>query len=64
MDADGACGGNAVIYIFGVLQLSLVANLTVMKALLVGVVPFIIGDVIKILAADWISLKLRKHIRI
>lgn len=54
--------GNIFIYIPGVLQLAIVAKLSIYKALLVGVVPFIFGDVLKLMAAAFIALKLRKNL--
>ncbi|HEX3012490.1 MAG TPA: biotin transporter BioY [Syntrophomonadaceae bacterium] len=53
--------GDLVIYTLGTLQLSLLAHLSIGKALLVGVVPFLIGDLIKMAATVLITLKLRKH---
>jgi biotin transport system substrate-specific component len=43
--------GNVVIYVFGVAGLMLLADLPLSTALAKGVVPFLIGDVIKILLA-------------
>jgi biotin transport system substrate-specific component len=43
--------GNLVIYVFGVAGLMLIANMSLGKAVTLGVVPFLIGDVIKILLA-------------
>ena len=43
--------GNVVIYVFGVAGLMLIAHLSFGKALALGVLPFLIGDVIKILLA-------------
>jgi biotin transport system substrate-specific component len=43
--------GNVVIYIFGVAGLMLLADLPLSTALAKGVLPFLIGDVIKILLA-------------
>lgn len=54
--------GDVFIYIPGVLQLAIVAKLSLYKALLVGVLPFLIGDLLKLLAAAIIALKLRKII--
>lgn len=54
--------GNLVIYALGVAQLSLVAHISITKALLVGVVPFLIGDLLKIVTATLIALKLRNKI--
>jgi biotin transport system substrate-specific component len=54
--------GNLVIYALGTIQLSLVAHFTLLKSLMVGVVPFLIGDLLKLLTAAWLALKLRKSI--
>jgi len=54
--------GTAVLYTLGVLQLSLVARLAPLKALAVGVLPFLPGDGIKILLTAWIALKLRDRL--
>ena len=56
--------GNLVIYTLGVAQLSLVAHLSLTKALLVGVVPFLLGDVIKLVTAALIAGKLSNTIKI
>lgn len=56
--------GTIPIYFFGVFQLSLVARLHMMKALSVGVLPFLIGDGIKIVAATFIARKVREHVRV
>ena len=54
--------GTAVLYTLGVLQLSLVARLSPLKALAVGALPFLIGDGIKIVITALIALKLRDRI--
>jgi biotin transport system substrate-specific component len=56
--------GNVVIYTLGTLQLALVAHFSLLKALMVGVVPFLIGDLLKLLTAAWVGLKLRQNIRL
>ena len=56
--------GNVVIYTLGTLQLSLVAHFSLLKSLLVGVVPFLIGDLLKLMAAAWLALKLRKNVTV
>ena len=53
--------GTAVLYTFGVAQLSLVAHLSVAKAAAVGALPFLIGDVVKIAAATLIAVKVRER---
>jgi len=55
--------GMVVIYACGATQLSFVAKLSVTKTISVGVLPFIIGDILKIIAAALLSMKLRNIIR-
>lgn len=59
-----AAGGIVIVYIFGVLWLSYVTGIGVSKAIALGAVPFIPGDIVKITAAAFISLRLRKYINI
>ena len=54
--------GMAVIYTLGVLQLSLVARLTLPKALTVGVLPFLPGDAVKIVLTALIARKLQDRL--
>jgi biotin transport system substrate-specific component len=54
--------GTAVLYALGVLQLSLVARLAPVKALAVGVLPFLPGDAVKIALTAIIALKLRERL--
>jgi len=56
--------GMLIIYLLGSLQLSLVAKMSFPKALLVGVLPFIPGDIVKILLAAIISSRLKGRIRV
>jgi len=49
----------AIIYTCGVSWLSIVTNMTMDKAFMVGMVPFLPGDLIKIVAALIIGWKLR-----
>lgn len=53
--------GTVCIYIPGVLQLALVAKLSLVKAIMAGVVPFLPGDFLKMLAAVLIALTLKKN---
>lgn len=55
--------GNLVIYTLGVAQLSLVAHLSLIKALMAGVVPFLIGDLLKLVTTTVIALKLGNKIK-
>ena len=52
-------GGLAVIYLLGVMQLSFVANMTVQQAVAVGMLPFLAGDAIKIVAALIVADRIR-----
>jgi len=56
--------GTAIIYILGVAQLSLVANIGAKKALTVGMFPFLPGDILKIIAASFIASKLKPIIKL
>jgi biotin transport system substrate-specific component len=55
--------GTIVVYLFGVIQLSLVAKLTLIKSISAGIIPFLIGDVLKIIIASAITLKVRDKIK-
>ncbi len=54
--------GNLVVYTLGTIQLSLVTHYSLLKSLMVGVVPFLPGDLLKLLAAAGLGLKLRQNI--
>ena len=56
--------GMVIIYFLGALQLSFVAKMSFHKALTIGVLPFIPGDVIKILLAAIISSRLKGRVKI
>ena len=55
--------GMIVIYACGVTQLSIIAKISINKSISVGVLPFLIGDALKIVAAALLSLKLKNIIR-
>ena len=55
--------GTVVIYLFGVAQLCLVAKLSFNKAIAVGVLPFLIGDAVKILATAFVVRKIKPKIQ-
>ena len=55
----GLIAGTVVIYACGVTWLSIVTGMTVVKSLMVGMVPFLIGDAFKIAAALFIAKSLR-----
>jgi biotin transport system substrate-specific component len=54
--------GTAVLYIFGTIWLSYQANLSISAALAAGVIPFIPGDLFKILVAAFIGPKIRERV--
>ena len=54
--------GNLVIYTLGTLQLAWITHFTLSKSLMVGVVPFLIGDLLKLVAGAFLAIKLRKNI--
>ncbi len=56
--------GTIPVYVLGTLQLSLVAKLSMGKAIGVGVLPFLIGDGIKIVVAAALSLQVRGALRV
>jgi biotin transport system substrate-specific component len=55
--------GMVIIYCIGCFQLALVAKFSFSKAIAVGIIPFIPGDIIKILLAAIIVSKLKGRIK-
>ena len=56
--------GSMVVYFFGIAWLKMLTGMTLSKTLMVGMVPFIPGDIIKIAAAVPIAKTLRPVIRL
>ena len=56
-------GGILLVYTFGVLWLNYITGIGITKAVIFGALPFIPGDVVKVVAAALITLKLSKHIK-
>jgi len=56
--------GLIVIYLMGVIQLSSAAQMPIQQAVAVGVLPFLIGDAIKIAAALIVADRIRPLIDI
>ena len=56
--------GTIIIYLLGVTQLSLIAKLSFYKSISAGVLPFLIGDAVKIIAAALITLRLMDKVKI
>jgi biotin transport system substrate-specific component len=55
--------GHVLVYGCGVIQLALVAKLSLAKAVAVGVLPFLPGDLLKMCAASYVTLRLRDKVR-
>ena len=56
--------GHLFLYALGIVQLMVVAKLTLAKALAVGLLPIIPGGILKIVMAAMICLKVREHIKL
>ncbi len=56
--------GTTILDITGITQLSLVTDMGIKKALMVGMLPFLPGDILKIIAASFIASKLRPIIEL
>jgi len=56
--------GTTIIYVFGVNQLCLVTSIGTRKALMVGMLPFLPGDILKIIIASFIVSKLKPIIKL
>jgi biotin transport system substrate-specific component len=54
-------GANLVIYLFGAGWLKIVTKVSVKNAILMGIVPFIGGDLLKILLASVLSCRIVKY---
>ena len=56
--------GTIIIYIIGVTQLSFVTGMGLKRAVAVGMFPFLLGDILKIIAASFIASKLKPIIEL
>jgi len=56
--------GTIIIYIIGLTQLSLITGIGIKKAIAVGMLPFLPGDILKIIAASFIASKLKPIIEL
>ena len=59
IELGGLVAGSMVIYLFGVPWLKLVTGMDWAKSIAVGMIPFLIGDAVKILAAYGVARTLR-----
>jgi biotin transport system substrate-specific component len=51
--------GDTVIFILGLAQLSVVLHMPVDRAVIIGLLPFIPGDILKIIAASFVARKIK-----
>jgi len=51
--------GTIILYIVGITQLSLVTGIGIKRALLIGALPFLPGDILKIIVASFIAHKFK-----
>ncbi len=58
----GMCLGTAVLYAFGTIWLAHVAGMTFMEALAAGVLPFIAGDILKMILAIALGRAVNKRL--
>ncbi|MEA1975858.1 MAG: biotin transporter BioY [Bacillota bacterium] len=56
-------GGIGIVYLVGVPWLAHSLNMNIAKAIQVGAIPFLIGDIIKIILASIIGVKVNKSLR-
>ena len=56
--------GTIILYIIGITQLSLITGIGIKKAIAVGMLPFLPGDILKIIAASFIASKLKPIIEL
>lgn len=62
--AANTAGGIVLVYTFGVLWLNYVTGIGITKSVIFGALPFIPGDIVKIIIAALITLKLNKHVKL
>ena len=56
-------GGVITVYATGLVQLAIVTRLPLQTAFAVGVLPFIAGDIVKVLTASVIAVRIRNTLR-
>ncbi|MEA4848704.1 MAG: biotin transporter BioY, partial [Clostridiaceae bacterium] len=61
--AVNALGGVITVYAFGVLWLNYVTGIGIPQAFIFGALPFIPGDILKVVAAAMISKRLSKYVK-
>lgn len=52
-------GGILIVYSIGIPQLAIITGISLNKALLLGLYPYLIGDIIKVLIASYLALKIK-----
>ncbi|KUO74157.1 MAG: biotin biosynthesis protein BioY [Clostridia bacterium BRH_c25] len=59
-----AVGGILLVYAFGVFWLNYITGLGISQAIVLGALPFIPGDIVKIIVAALVTLRLKKHVKL
>lgn len=59
----GMIGGTAICYAFGTLWLAFQMNLTFVQALFMGVIPYLLGDTLKIVVSTFLGYKFRSRLK-
>ncbi len=54
--------GDLLIYTIGTLQLAVIAHLSALKAILIGAVPFVLPELLKLLAVTVLASKIREKV--
>ncbi len=50
--------GILIIYIVGVTQLTIITDIGIKEAIIVGVIPFLLGDCLKVMAASFLAIRI------
>lgn len=58
-----AAGGIAVIYLLGILWLSYVTKVGISKAFVIGALPYLPGDIFKVIIASVLAMKLNQYLK-
>lgn len=61
--AVNVLGGIVVVYTFGVFWLNYVTGIGISQAVIFGALPFIPGDILKVIIASVLSLRLSRHMK-
>jgi biotin transport system substrate-specific component len=51
--------GTLIIYFIGIFQLAIITQMGVMESIAVGVIPFLIGDILKVFIASFVAVRIK-----